>query len=80
VSPPSHANGAKAGTADKWGPGTRIPALVIARNLKHDGVDHTAYDTTSIVATIEQSFGLKPLSTRDAAVNPLDNAVAAGGR
>jgi len=80
VSPPSLANGAQAGTADKWGPGTRIPALVVARNLRHDGVDHTAYDTTSIVATIEDSFGLAPLGSRDAAVNPLDNAVAAGGR
>jgi hypothetical protein len=27
------------------------------------------YDTTSILATIEGSFCLQPLSTRDAAVN-----------
>jgi phospholipase C len=65
---------------DSWGPGTRIPALVVARSLKHSGVDHTQYDTTSILATIERSFGLEPLSSRDAAVNDLTRAVAAGGR
>jgi phospholipase C len=35
------------------------------------GVDHTQYDTTSIAATIERRFGLRPLSARDAAVNDL---------
>jgi acid phosphatase len=67
-------------TVDNWGPGTRIPALVLARNLKHSGVDHTPYDTTSILATIERSFGLEPLTSRDKAVNDLSPAVAAGGR
>ncbi|MBO0844175.1 MAG: acid phosphatase [Nocardioides sp.] len=65
---------------DAWGPGTRIPALVISRSLKHSGVDHTTYDTTSILATIERSYGLAPLSSRDAVVNDLSHAVAAGGR
>jgi acid phosphatase len=65
---------------DAWGPGTRIPALVISRSLKHSGVDHTSYDTTSILATIERSFGLSPLSSRDAGVHDLSHAVAAGGR
>lgn len=36
-------------------------------------VDHTQYDTTSIVKTIEQRYGLAPLSSRDAAVNGLAN-------
>ena len=67
-------------TVDAWGPGTRIPALLVSRSLKHSGVDHTSYDTTSILATIEHSYGLAPLSSRDAAVNDLSNAVAAGGR
>ena len=66
--------------ADAWGPGTRIPALVIGRSLKHSGVDHTVYDTTSILATIEHSFGLAPLSGRDGSVHDLAPAVAAGGR
>jgi acid phosphatase len=65
-------------TVDKWGPGTRIPALLLSRSFTKSGVDHTVYDTTSIVATIEHSFGLAPLGTRDAAVNDLANAVAVG--
>ena len=51
---------------------------MIARSLKHSGVDHTVYDTTSILATIEHSFGLAPLSSRDAAVNDLTQAADAG--
>ncbi|GAB3668392.1 acid phosphatase [Nocardioides korecus] len=60
---------------DAWGPGTRIPALVIGGRQKKSGVDHTSYDTTSILATIERSFGLAPLSSRDAGVNDLKRAV-----
>jgi phospholipase C len=67
-------------TVDAWGPGTRIPALLLSRSLKHSGVDHTTYDTTSILATIERSYGLQPLSSRDAEVHDLSFAVAAGGR
>ena len=78
VSPPGY--GGTPGVHDAWGPGTRVPALVVARSLRHSGVDHTTYDTTSILATIERSYGLDPLSTRDAAVNDLSHAVAVGGR
>ena len=28
------------GAHDAWGPGTRIPALVLSRSFKHSGVDH----------------------------------------
>src|SRR3954465_15308410 len=54
---------------DAWGPGTRIPALGIGGRQRRSGVDHTTYDTTSILATIERSFRLKPLSSRDAHVH-----------
>jgi phospholipase C len=37
-------------------------------------VDHTLYDTTSILATIERRFGLEPLSSRDASVKDLSEA------
>jgi len=76
--PPPGQGSATAGVHDAWGPGTRIPALVISRSLNHSGVDHTVYDTTSILATIERSFGLEPLSSRDAAVHDLSPAVAVG--
>jgi len=59
------------GVSDIWGPGTRIPALIISPKLRQSGVDHTQYDTTSILASIEHRFGLAPLSTRDAAVNDI---------
>jgi len=40
-------------------------------------VDHTQYDTTSILATIEHRFGLAPLTSRDAAVNDLSTVFRA---
>jgi phospholipase C len=41
-------------------------------------VDHTSHDTTSVLSTIEQRFGLAPLSSRDAAAAPLTSVFAAG--
>jgi phospholipase C len=62
------------------GPGTRIPALVIAPGLRDDFVvDHVSHDTTSIMATIEHRFGVAPVSTRDAAVNDLSSVFSARG-
>jgi acid phosphatase len=58
--------------ADQWGPGTRIPAMILSPLLPAvSGVDHTTYDTTSILATIERRYGLAPLSKRDQAVADL---------
>ena len=76
VTPPGQ--GGAAGPNDEWGPGTRVPALVISPFLRGDFVvDHTQYDTTSVLATIERRFGLAPLGTRDASVNDLSNVFAA---
>ncbi|NUR25740.1 MAG: phosphoesterase, partial [Catenulispora sp.] len=58
VAPPGQ--GETRGAHDAWGPGTRIPALVLSASLKRSGVDHRVYDTTSILAMIEHSFGLEP--------------------
>ena len=64
-----------AGPHDVWGPGTRIPAVVIAPSVRGTSASITRqYDTTSILATIEHRFGLAPLGTRDAAVADLSNA------
>jgi phospholipase C len=65
-------------TVDKWGPGTRIPALLVSAKFATSGVDHTSYDTTSILATIEKSYHLAPLSGRDAKVNPLFAGIQMG--
>ena len=74
VPPPGQGN--TAGPHDRWGPGTRIPALLISPQLhRRSGVDHTEYDTTSVLSTIERRFHLAPLGPRDAAVNDLLSAV-----
>lgn len=59
---------------DRWGPGTRIPAIIISPFAKRGHVDHTLYDTTSILKFIETRFDLKPLGERDAKANGLMGA------
>ncbi len=76
VTPPGQ--GGAAGPHDQWGPGTRIPTLIISPRLQSNFVvDHSQYDTTSILATIEHRYGLAPLGSRDAAVNDLSNVFLA---
>lgn len=58
VSPPA---------GDQWGPGTRVPTLVVSPFAKKGFVDTTVYDTSSILALIEKRWGLEPLGTRDRA-------------
>ncbi len=52
--------------SDTWGPGSRVPTIIISPLAKRHFVDHTLYDTTSILTTIEHRWNLKPLGTRDA--------------
>ena len=47
--------------ADRWGPGTRVPALIISPLAKMGFVDHTQYDTTSILRFIIRRYGLPTL-------------------
>ena len=61
----------KPGVSDRWGPGTRIPAIVISPLLRGPKVSSLPTDTTSILATIEARFHLAPLTSRDASVNSL---------
>jgi phospholipase C len=49
------------GWGDRWGPGSRVPALVISPFAKRGHVDKTPYDTTSILKLITRRFGLEPL-------------------
>jgi acid phosphatase len=46
---------------DRWGPGTRIPAIIISPFARRQHVDHTQYDTTSILKLITTRFDLEPL-------------------
>ncbi|CAN5897811.1 acid phosphatase [soil metagenome] len=62
---------------DLVGPGTRIPAIIISPLAKKGTVDHTQYDTASILRLITRRFGLDTLpglAKRDAALT------AAGGQ
>jgi len=56
---------------DEWGPGSRIPALIVSPWARRSFIDHTPYDTTSVLKFIEWRWGLPPLGPRDAAANNL---------
>lgn len=46
---------------DRWGPGTRIPAVIVSPHAKKGTVDHTIYDTGSIARFLTRRFGLEKL-------------------
>ena len=60
--------------ADRWGPGTRIPAIIISPYAKNGYVDSTSYDTTSILKFITTRFDLEPLAGVRAGAGDLMNA------
>ena len=47
--------------------GVRVPALVISPWVRRGVIDHTTYDHTSLLATVERLFGFGALTDRDAA-------------
>jgi phospholipase C len=59
---------------DRWGPGARVPAIIVSPHAKRRFVDHTQYDTTSILKFIQTRWNLPPLGARDAAANGLTGA------
>ena len=76
--PPPGQGSTTVGPSDRWGPGTRVPALILAPNLPGNFVvDHTEHDTTSVLATIEHRFGVAPLTSRDAQVADLSSVWSA---
>ena len=60
-------------TIDDYIQPASLTSLVLTPFLRGDFADHTAHDTTSILATIERRFGLSPPSTREAAVRDLSS-------
>jgi acid phosphatase len=57
--------------ADRFGPGTRVPALIVSPYAKKGVVDHTLYDTSSILRFITNKWKLPVLpgiTTRDRAL------------
>lgn len=54
--------------ADRWGPGTRIPAIIVSPYARRHYVDKTVQDTSSILKFLTERFMLRPLEgvqTRD---------------
>ncbi len=59
---------------DEYGYGFRVPCLVVSPFARRGVVDSTVRDHTSILRFVEDRYGLKPLSTRDAAANGFEAA------
>ena len=56
---------------DKYGYGFRVPALLVSPYAKRGFIDNTQLDFTSILRFIENNWGLKPLTARDAHANSI---------
>ena len=61
---------------DRWGPGTRVPTLVVSPFARKGTVDHTVYDTASILRLITRVFQLETLD----GLKQRDDAMTARGQ
>ena len=61
---------------DRFGPGTRIPALIVSPFAKKGLVDHTLYDTTSVLRLITNASARPELP----GLKQRAEAIAAGGK
>jgi acid phosphatase len=62
--------------ADRWGPGTRVPAIVVSPFAKRGFVDKTPYDTASVLRFVTRRWKLEPLP----GVELRDRALVAHGQ
>lgn len=60
---------------DRFGPGTRVPAIIISPFARKHFVDSTVYDTTSIAKLITRRYNLTPLPGVRAEVGDLTAAL-----
>jgi phospholipase C len=49
--------------------GVRVPAIVVSPLVARGVIDHTVYDHSSALASVERLFGMKNLTARDQAAN-----------
>jgi phospholipase C len=66
-------------SVSRWGLGTRVPGIIISPYARTGYVDHTQYETLSIDKSIEEAFGLNPLTEQDANATSFLNAFDFGG-
>jgi len=65
---------------DRWGPGSRVPTVIVSPFAKKGFVDHTVYDTTSILSFISKRFDLDMLPGVRTQFGDLRNAFAISGK
>jgi acid phosphatase len=65
---------------DDWGPGSRVPMVIVSPFAKKGFVDHTVYDTTSILAFISKRFNLELLPGIRTQFGDLRNAFVFGAK
>jgi len=63
------------GYGDRWGPGTRVPAILISPLVRKGYVDHTPYDTGSILRLLARRFALAPLADARGRLGDLTGAL-----
>jgi phospholipase C len=71
--PPRLQPGDVPGTYDRYG--FRVPAIVAAPFAKRDYVSHVVHDHTSVLSLVEHVFNLPAMTARDAAADPLLDAL-----
>ena len=53
--------------------GVRVPAIIVSPLIPRGTIDHTVYDHTSVLATLEHIFGVPPLTERDKQAHTLNH-------
>jgi len=59
---------------NRYGPGPRIPTIVVSPYARPGYIDHTSYDFSSLLRLVEERFGLAPLNRNDASARALENS------
>jgi phospholipase C len=61
---------------DKYGLGFRVPLLMVSPFAKHGHIDHALSDHTCLLKFIERTFGVGPVTQRDAGASDLLGALS----
>lgn len=56
--------------------GVRVPAVIVSPLIPRATIDHTIYDHSSALATVESIFGLQPLTNRDKHANTFNHLLS----
>lgn len=64
-------------TFGQYGP--RVPAVIVSPLIPRNIIDHRLYDHASVPSTLEQLFGLQPLTNRDRAANHVLSLLSLSG-